>query len=112
MNSRRGEFHLNGRMSIERRIFLLLLFTGLACFAAFEAVSFFGLVRAGGSDGHGEDRAGGVAHGYVRHDLRVGGRIAVTAAKDGPWEKRVVGVGCGERAAKELPEVRTTCPGN
>jgi sigma-B regulation protein RsbU (phosphoserine phosphatase) len=33
-------------MNIERRIFLLMLFTGLACFAAFEAVSFFGLYDA------------------------------------------------------------------
>ena len=30
-------------MSIERRLFRLLLFTGLLCLAAFEAVSFFGL---------------------------------------------------------------------
>ena len=37
---------MSGKMSIERRIFLLLLFTGLACFAAFEAVSFFGLYDA------------------------------------------------------------------
>ena len=37
---------MNGKMSIERRIFLLMLFTGLACFAAFEAVSFFGLYDA------------------------------------------------------------------
>lgn len=33
-------------MNIERRIFLLMLFTGIACFAAFEAVSFFGLYDA------------------------------------------------------------------
>ena len=37
---------MTGRMSIERRIFLLLFFTGLACFAAFEAVSFIGLYGA------------------------------------------------------------------
>lgn len=30
-------------MSIERRLFRLLIFTGLVCFIAFEAVSFFGL---------------------------------------------------------------------
>jgi len=34
---------LNGRMGIERRIFFLMLLTGLACFAAFEAVSFLGM---------------------------------------------------------------------
>ena len=33
-------------MNIERRIFLLMLFTGFACFAAFETVSFFGLYDA------------------------------------------------------------------
>ncbi len=37
---------MSGKMNIERRIFLLMLFTGLACFAAFEAVSFFGLYDA------------------------------------------------------------------
>ena len=34
---------MNGRMGIERRIFFLMLLTGLACFAAFEAVSFLGM---------------------------------------------------------------------
>ena len=37
---------MSGKMNIERRIFLLMLFTGIACFAAFEAVSFFGLYDA------------------------------------------------------------------
>ena len=37
---------MNGRMGIERRIFFLMLLTGLACFAAFEAVSFLGLYDA------------------------------------------------------------------
>ena len=44
--AKKGGVHLTGRMSIERRIFLLLFFTGLACFAAFEAVSFIGLYGA------------------------------------------------------------------
>ena len=34
---------MSGKMNIERRIFLLMLLTGLLCFAAFEAVSLFGL---------------------------------------------------------------------
>lgn len=34
---------MSGKMSIERRIFFLMLLTGLACFAAFEAVSFLGM---------------------------------------------------------------------
>ena len=34
---------MNGKMGIERRIFFLMLLTGLACFAAFEAVSFLGM---------------------------------------------------------------------
>ena len=34
---------MNGKTGIERRIFVLMLLTGLACFIAFEAVSFFGL---------------------------------------------------------------------
>ncbi len=37
---------MNGKMSIARRIFLLMVLTGLVCFAAFEAVSFFGLYDA------------------------------------------------------------------
>ena len=34
---------MSGKMNIERRIFLLMLLTGLLCFFAFEAVSLFGL---------------------------------------------------------------------
>ena len=34
---------MNGRMGIERRIFFLMLLTGLVSFLAFETVSFFGL---------------------------------------------------------------------
>ena len=41
-----GGIHLNGKTGIERRIFVLMLLTGLACFIAFEAVSFFGLYGA------------------------------------------------------------------
>ncbi len=37
---------MNGKTGIERRIFVLMLLTGLACFIAFEAVSFFGLYGA------------------------------------------------------------------
>ncbi len=37
---------MGGKMNMERRIFRLMLLTGLACFAAFETVSFFGLYGA------------------------------------------------------------------